>query len=141
MSGRLLVVGEALVEIMRPEPGLPLDAPGPFRGPFPSGAPAIVADAAARAGVEVALVATVGDDPFGRLLLKRLSESVTEMTGQEPRDATGDTGDTASAADFGDLMVARISPESGVREGEKIQLAVEADKIHIFDPESEEAIF
>ena len=81
MSGRLLVVGEALVEIMRLEPGLPLDAPGPFRGPFPSGAPAIVADAAARAGVEVALVATVGDDPFGRLLLKRLSADGVETSG------------------------------------------------------------
>jgi sugar/nucleoside kinase (ribokinase family) len=81
MSGRLLVVGEALVEIMRPEPGLPLDAPGPFRGPFPSGAPAIAADAAARAGVEVALVATVGDDPFGRLLLKRLSADGVDTSG------------------------------------------------------------
>jgi multiple sugar transport system ATP-binding protein len=67
-------------------------------------------------------------------------DSVAEMTGQEPRDATGDTGDTASAEDFGELMVARISPESGVREGEKIQFAVEADKIHIFDPETEQAI-
>ncbi len=67
-------------------------------------------------------------------------ESVSDMTGEEPRDATGDTGDTASAEDFGELMVARISPESKVREGEEIQLAVEADKIHIFDPETERAI-
>jgi multiple sugar transport system ATP-binding protein len=67
-------------------------------------------------------------------------ESVEAMTGEVNRDATGDTGDTASAEDFGDLMVARISPESGVKEGEKIQFAVEADKIHIFDPETEEAI-
>jgi multiple sugar transport system ATP-binding protein len=67
-------------------------------------------------------------------------QSVADMTGQEPRDATGDTGDTASAEDFGDLMVARISPESEVREGQEIQFAVEADKIHIFDPETEQAI-
>ncbi len=67
-------------------------------------------------------------------------ESVEAMTGEVNRDATGDTGDTASAEDFEDLMVARISPESGVREGEKIQFAVEADKIHIFDPETEKAI-
>ena len=57
MTGRLLVVGEALVEIMRPRPGMPLDAPGPFVGPFPSGAPAIAAHAAARAGADVALIA------------------------------------------------------------------------------------
>src|SRR3712207_142672 len=67
-------------------------------------------------------------------------DSVAEMTGQESRDATGDTGDTASAEDFGDLMVARISPESQVRENQEIQLAVEADKIHISDPETEQAV-
>jgi len=71
MTGRLLVVGEALVEIMRPHPGIPLDAPGPFTGPFPSGAPAIAADAAARAGADVALIATVGNDKFGRMLVRR----------------------------------------------------------------------
>ena len=67
-------------------------------------------------------------------------ESIEAMTGEVNRDATGDTGDTASAEDFGDLMVARISPESQVREGEQIRFAVEADKIHIFDPETEQAI-
>jgi multiple sugar transport system ATP-binding protein len=67
-------------------------------------------------------------------------ESVEVMTGEENRDATGDTGDAASAEDFGDLMVARIAPESDVREGHEMQLAVEADKIHIFDPETEKAI-
>jgi len=67
-------------------------------------------------------------------------ESIEGMTGEVNRDATGDTGDTASAEDFGDLMVARISPESDVKEGREIQFAVEADKIHIFDPETEQAI-
>lgn len=69
---KLLVVGEALVEIMRPEPGIPLGTPGPFAGPFPSGAPAIVADAAARAGASVALICIVGNDPFGELVDERL---------------------------------------------------------------------
>jgi tagatose kinase len=81
MTGRLLVVGETLVEIMRPRPGIPLDAPGPFMGPFPSGAPAIAADAAARAGADVALIATVGNDPFGRLLVRRLSDDGVDTSG------------------------------------------------------------
>jgi tagatose kinase len=81
MTGRLLIVGEALVEVMRPRPGISLDAPGPFVGPFPSGAPAIAADAAARAGAEVAMVATVGDDPFGRLLMRRLSADGVNTSG------------------------------------------------------------
>ena len=77
----LLVVGEALVEIMRPETGLPLGAPGPFQGPFPSGAPAIVADAAARAEASAALIATVGDDPFGALLRSRLHSDGVDISG------------------------------------------------------------
>jgi sugar/nucleoside kinase (ribokinase family) len=81
MTGRLLVVGEALVEIMRPRPEIPLDAPGPFVGPFPSGAPAIAADAAARAGADVALIATVGNDPFGRLLVRRLLGDGVDTSG------------------------------------------------------------
>ena len=77
----ILTVGEALVEIMRPRPGIPLDAPGPFAGPFPSGAPAIAADAAARAGADVALISTVGNDPFGRLLVRRLSDDGVDTSG------------------------------------------------------------
>jgi len=75
------MVGEALVEVMRPHPGIPLDKPGPFAGPFPSGAPAIAADAAARAGAEISLIAAVGDDPFGRLLVDRLSADGVDTTG------------------------------------------------------------
>jgi tagatose kinase len=87
MRGRLLVVGEAIVEVMRPHPGLPLDLPGPFAGPFPSGAPAIAADAAARAGAEVSLIATVGADPFGRLLTNRLSADGVDISGLRVDDA------------------------------------------------------
>ena len=72
MTQQLLIVGETLVEIMRPRPGIPLDAAGPFEGPYPSGAPAIAADAAAQSGAQVTLVTTIGNDPFGRLILKRL---------------------------------------------------------------------
>ncbi len=43
-------MGELLCEVMRPEADLPLDRPGTFLGPFPSGAPAIFIDTAARLG-------------------------------------------------------------------------------------------
>ena len=43
-------MGELLVEVMRPEPDLPLGRPGPFVGPYPSGAPGIFIDAVARLG-------------------------------------------------------------------------------------------
>ena len=41
-------MGEMLVEIMRPRAEMPLDKPDVFVGPFPSGAPAIFIDTAAR---------------------------------------------------------------------------------------------
>lgn len=65
----MLVVGELLVEVMRPAAApVPLDRTGSFLGPFASGAPAIVASVAARLGVSVSLVGAVGDDAFGRRL-------------------------------------------------------------------------
>jgi len=69
---RFVSIGEALVEIMRPGRDQPLDRPGEFLGPFPSGAPAIFADAAARLGAEVGFVGAVGQDAFGDCILARL---------------------------------------------------------------------
>jgi multiple sugar transport system ATP-binding protein len=38
-------------------------------------------------------------------------------------------------------MVARISAESEAREGHKMRLVLDSSKIHLFDPNTEEAIF
>ena len=76
----ILAAGEALVEIMRPAPGVPLDRPGEFAGPFASGAPAIFASVAARLGGEVALAAVVGDDPFGALIRGRLDADGVDVS-------------------------------------------------------------
>lgn len=69
---QIIVIGEALVEIMRPDKGTALDQPGIFQGPFASGAPAIFAVAAARLGLSVGLIGSVGADSFANLLAKRL---------------------------------------------------------------------
>ncbi len=65
-------MGEILVEIMRPRPGIPLHEPAEFLGPFPSGAPAIFIDTVARLGHPAGIVGGVGDDDFGRCVLNRL---------------------------------------------------------------------
>ncbi len=65
-------MGELLVEIMRPQPGLGLYHPGPFLGPYPSGAPAIFIDTVARLGHPAGLIGGVGEDDFGRGLVDRL---------------------------------------------------------------------
>ncbi len=65
-------MGELLVEIMRPQPGLGLYNPGPFLGPYPSGAPAIFIDTVARLGHPAGMIGGVGEDDFGRGLIDRL---------------------------------------------------------------------
>ncbi len=77
---QIISVGEALVEIMRPGVGQPLDKPGDLNGPFASGAPAIFAVAAARLGFSVGFISGVGDDAFGRLLIARLEAEGVDLT-------------------------------------------------------------
>lgn len=81
MADRLVVVGEALAEFVRPGRGRPLGERGPFEGPFPSGAPTIAADAAALAGAETALIATVGADVFGHAIIRRLAADGVDSDG------------------------------------------------------------
>jgi multiple sugar transport system ATP-binding protein len=71
-------------------------------------------------------------------------DTIEEMTGEV---GTGDGHAEAEAAApseeqaSGELMVARVSPESTAREGQKIRLVIDPGKIHLFDPQTEEAIF
>ena len=67
------IMGEVLVEIMRPQVGVSLNEMGEFLGPFPSGAPAIFIDTVARLGHPAGIIGGVADDDFGRCLLDRLS--------------------------------------------------------------------
>jgi multiple sugar transport system ATP-binding protein len=66
-------------------------------------------------------------------------EGIAEMT-----DDTGgseDIGGGSAEDPGGNLMVARVSAESTAREGEKMRLVIDSSKIHLFDLETEEAIF
>jgi multiple sugar transport system ATP-binding protein len=59
--------------------------------------------------------------------------SIEEM-GDEGAEGAGSTDS------FDDLMVARVSAESVARLGQKMRLAVDASKVHLFDPDTEGAI-
>lgn len=77
MMPHVLSLGELLVEVMRTTVDQPLDEPGLFAGPYPSGAPAIFIAAVARLGVSCGFIGVVGDDAFGKCVLRRLrSEGV-----------------------------------------------------------------
>jgi tagatose kinase len=78
---KIVVIGEILVEIMADTVGEGFLAPIALTGPFPSGAPAIFADQAARLGQPVAIVSAVGDDDFGRVNLDRLARDGVDVSG------------------------------------------------------------
>jgi sugar/nucleoside kinase (ribokinase family) len=68
---RLTVVGELLVDLFA-EPGKPATTTGAFRA-RPGGAPANLAAAAAKLGLDVTFIGKVGDDDLGRSLRTALS--------------------------------------------------------------------
>jgi len=87
----ILTIGEALVEVMRTDIDQPLDQPGPFVGPYPSGAPFIFAVQAARLGMRTAAIGSVGVDAFGDCLLNQLEADgiVADGVRRLPDETTG----------------------------------------------------
>ncbi len=77
----ILTIGEALVEVMRADIDQPLDQPGPFTGPYPSGAPFIFAAQAARLGLRVGAIGAVGADAFGDCLARQMRRDGVNAAG------------------------------------------------------------
>lgn len=88
---QVITMGEILVEIMATRIEQTFLEPGLFAGPYPSGAPAIFADQAARIGAATAMIACVGPDDFGTLNLRRLEASGVDVSGirRVPGTTTG----------------------------------------------------
>lgn len=76
----VLVVGEALIDMVSQQAGVPLEEVTSFER-CPGGAPANVAVGLARLGVPVRFVGVVGDDPFGRFLRGYLARSGVDVSG------------------------------------------------------------
>ncbi len=96
----IVSIGELIVEVMRKEVDVPLDRAGDFVGPFPSGAPAIFADQAARLGHRVGFIGACGEDGFGDCLVARFEADGVDTTAV-PRVAGLATG-VAFVTYFGD---------------------------------------
>ncbi len=71
----LIAVGELLVEYVSHRRDCGLQRLAEYSGPYPSGAPAIFAEQAARCGARSMLFGSVGRDAFGRALRERLTAS------------------------------------------------------------------
>lgn len=74
MSIRIASVGELLVEFVATSKDGHHLVVGNYSGPFPSGAPGIFIDQAARCGGRAIFVGAVVDDAFGKVILRRLRE-------------------------------------------------------------------
>lgn len=87
----VLTIGEILVEIMATDCGDGFLEPVSLLGPFPSGAPAIFIDQAAKFGQPAAMIGCVGEDDFGRVNLDRLRRDGVDVSGIriDPEAATG----------------------------------------------------
>ena len=70
---RIGAIGELLVEFVAAEKDTRHLRPIDYRGPFPSGAPGIFIDQAARVGASTIFAGAVGDDAFGTVIRHRLS--------------------------------------------------------------------
>lgn len=77
---KIVVIGEVLVEIMADARGDGFLKPIALTGPYPSGAPAIFVDQAARLGQPTAIISAVGNDDFGRVNLERLDADGVDIS-------------------------------------------------------------
>jgi sugar/nucleoside kinase (ribokinase family) len=103
-------------------------------GPFPSGAPAICASAAATAGADVALVSTLGADPFGSLVIDRLKKDGVDVAGvRVVEDAVTGTAFVAYESDGSRTFVFHVADAAPGRIGSNdLGSAPEsADWIHV----------
>lgn len=85
MSPDIIAFGELLVEIMRTEVDISHGEIGAFyRGPYPSGAPAIFIDSAARMSkafnFSTGFIGIVGNEEFGKCILSKLKEDGVDIS-------------------------------------------------------------
>lgn len=87
----IVTVGEILVEFVSHSKGCALEKTGEYSGPYPSGAPAIFLDQAARMGAQTQMIGGVGADGFGRCVLDRLKQDGvgTDGIAISPDESTG----------------------------------------------------
>jgi multiple sugar transport system ATP-binding protein len=102
------------------------------------------ADGASSVNIEAQVIESMGSEKYIYFEPPREQavhlESVAEMTEDDEGGAEQDTMGGSSEDVGGNLMVARVAPESTAREGQTMRLVVDPSKIRIFDLETEQAI-
>lgn len=85
----IVTAGEMLVEFVSHQVGCGLQQIANYSGPYPSGAPAIFIDQAAKVGADTKIYGSVGQDPFGRAQIDRLRLDGVDISAvQQIKDKT-----------------------------------------------------
>ncbi len=137
MAPAIAALGELLVEFVAEEAGTGHHRASRYAGPFPSGAPAIFIDQAARMGARAVMVGAVGGDAFGAVVTERLeADGVgTAFVERLPGTPTGIAFvgyDGAGGRDFVYTIAASAAPL--FRFGEALArdlLAAGVDVVHV----------
>jgi multiple sugar transport system ATP-binding protein len=85
--------------------------------------------------VEPQVIESMGNEKYVYFGLPQGGEAAHTQSIDEMESEIGTGGD-----ETGELLVARIAPETGAQEGKQTRLLIHASKIHLFDPETEKAI-
>ena len=81
---------------------------------------------------KVELVEAMGSD-----LLVHFGLDVAEVLTEDKRELVAETGTDTGADGGATTMIARFSPRSDVKEGAAVKVAVDTERLHIFDLDSE----
>jgi multiple sugar transport system ATP-binding protein len=92
-------------------------------------------DGSAAIDIEPQVVESMGNEKYVYFELPQGGTTARTRSTEEMEAEIGAGGDQA-----GELLVARLSPETEAREGEEARLLIDASKIHLFDLETEEKI-
>jgi multiple sugar transport system ATP-binding protein len=92
-------------------------------------------DGSAAIDIEPQVVESMGNEKYVYFELHQGGTTARTRSTEEMEAEIGAGGDQA-----GELLVARLPPETEAREGKEARLLIDASKIHLFDLETEEKI-
>ncbi len=85
--------------------------------------------------VEPQVIESMGNEKYVYFELPQGGATARTQSMEEIESEIGTGGDEA-----GELLVARLSPETGAQEGKQARLFIDATKVHLFDLETEKTI-
>ncbi|MDQ3052751.1 MAG: sn-glycerol-3-phosphate ABC transporter ATP-binding protein UgpC [Actinomycetota bacterium] len=106
--------------------------------------PEDMSDATLAHGAQSALLEAKADlvEAMGSDVLVHFAIDAPQVVTEDTRELARDLGEDPQAhADAGTVMVARFNPRTAAREGAPISVAVDTERLHVFDPETGKSVW